>query len=572
MKLRNSKARNALSVAIAIGMMGTASYVYAADAPTEVGKNQPTAGQTMADLQQKGTPTAGVKVDADIQVSEAERPALNLPSELKVQVNDFKITGQDLVPESQLQAMIADKKGQLLTFGDLQKIADQLTNYFKSKGYMVARAYLPAQKIANGVVEYSVVIGKFDGIKVQNHTSIHDSALQREIAFLQKGDYIKKQEIERAVWLLSDLSGADAKMTISPGSAPGTSNLVIDLNPHSGKNGTLYVDNYGNRSTGYNEFGITYDLLNLAHEGDHLAMNFVTTGQELNNGSMNYTIPVWRDGLTMNAGFSMLNYSLGDTYKSLDANGTARVYHVGWDYAIQRSQRHNLYAGLRYDYSKLQDKWDAFGLTYGDKHSHAAILSLYGDEQDRKGATSWRLDYKLGTLGFDNSTTYTYFGAANTQGPFSKINANIIRRQNLNNRLYLLLSARGQYSSKNLDSSERMSLGGISGVRAYPQGEASGDIGYFTRAELRWLLPLHQQDQTLQLATYLDHGAVRINKGGSTDTNYRKLQGTGIGLLWSRKDDWWVRADYAWRLGAQHPTSDTTFGNGHFWIQGGVYF
>ena len=54
--------------------------------------------------------------------------------------------------------------------------------------------------------------------------------------------------------------------------------------------------------------------------------------------------------------------------------------------------------------------------------------------------------------------------------------------------------------------------------------------------------------------------------------NYRHLQDIGIGLLWSKKDAWWVRADYAWKLGAEKPTTDTSHCNGHFWIQGGIYF
>lgn len=575
MEHNTKSVKHMLSVAVAVGLLSASSYAQAAsvDNTNPVSPNRPTAGSTMSDLNQKNP--AGVKLPGvgSVDVKEAERPALNLPNELRVQVNDFKITGQTIYPEEKLKAMISTSKGKMMTFGDLQKDADKLTNFFKDQGYVVARVYLPTQKIANGVVEYAVTVGQFDGIKVENNTNIHDTVVQQQIEFLKKGSYIKKQDIERAVWLLTDLAGADAKMTISQGSEPGTSNLLIKLNPYSGKNGLFYIDNYGNRSTGYNEFGISYDFLNPVHEGDHLALDFVTTGKNLNNGSFNYTIPVWKDGLTANIGMSRLGYSLGDTYSALDAVGTANVYHLGFDYAIQRSQRHNLYTGLRAEHSVLKDEYRLYGLTYSDKQSNAVIASLYGNEQDAKGATNWRVDYKFGTLGFGaHYYTHQYFDAANTEGNYSKLSANILRRQSINDRLYLLLSARGQFASRNLDSSERMSLGGVNGVRAYPQGEASGDVGYSARAELRWLLPLKKQDQSLQLATYLDHGAVRINKSSSSDDNYRKLQGMGIGLIWSRKDDWFLRTDYAWRLGAERPASDTTFGNGHFWIQGGVYF
>ena len=38
-------------------------------------------------------------------------------------------------------------------------------------------------------------------------------------------------------------------------------------------------------------------------------------------------------------------------------------------------------------------------------------------------------------------------------------------------------------------SAERFSLGGPTGVRAYPVGEALGDTGYVFQAEYRYLIP-----------------------------------------------------------------------------------
>ncbi len=69
-----------------------------------------------------------------IAVEETERPKLDLPDTLKVQVNGFKITGQDVIPEPELQLLLADKKGRLLTFKDLQEGADTLPGTSGEKG------------------------------------------------------------------------------------------------------------------------------------------------------------------------------------------------------------------------------------------------------------------------------------------------------------------------------------------------------------------------------------------------------------------------------------------------------
>ena len=573
-----------LAAAIAVSL-ASATFAEAAPSASELTSaqkdelgNHPTDAGTLTgeqrDRRDFGKPGDVSLGSADINIEQEQRPSLNLPDSLKVQVNDFKITGQDIYSEDTLKALLADKKGQLLTFKDLQDGADTLTKYFRDKGYIAAHAYLPVQKITGGVVEYSVVVGRFDGITVQNNTKIHDSAVQREIKFLKKGDYLTRANLERAVWLLSDLAGADAKATLTTGENPGTVHVTLDLNPHNGKQGLFSIDNYGNRSTGYNEYGLDYDFLNLAREGDHLAVGLTTTGNELFNWGANYTIPVIRDGLRLSAGYNVLTYQLGDAFEDLDAVGHSRIASLGLDYAIQRSQRHNLYTGIRYEHSDIQDEWRTLHMTYADKTGNAAVFSLYGDEQDRKGATDWRAEYKWGHIG--NDAEFSAFDASpSTLGTYQKIRANILRRQNFNNRLYLLLSARGQYAFNNLDSSEHFSLGGPYGVRAYPTSEASGDMGYLTRAELRWLLPLGAQDQQLHLATYLEHGGVWINKDNDAignPKNHRNLQGIGLGLIWSRWEDWFLRLDYAWKLGSEEPTSDTSHTGGHFWIRGGVYF
>lgn len=572
-----------LAAAVAFGLlnMGSASAAPTASEVYEAHRgNEVTAGRLTEEQQnKKDFGQGGVSLGgADIQVEQEQRPSLDLPDTLKVQVNDFKITGQDIYSEDTLKSLLADKKGKLVTFKDLQDGADTLSRYFRDKGYIAAHAYLPVQKIENGVVEYAVTVGRFDGITIQNNTKIHEGVIKRETAFLKKGDYLTRANLERAVWLLSDLAGADAKAVLTTGENPGTVHVTLDLNPHNGKQGLFSIDNYGNRSTGYNEYGVDYDFLNLAREGDHLAVGITTTGNELFNWGANYTIPVIRDGMKLTAGYNVLTYQLGDDYQGLDALGHSRVASLGLDYAIQRSQRHNLYTGIRYEYSDIQDEYRDIPEIgkYADKTGHAGVLSLYGDEQDSKGATDWRFEYKIGHIGNDSSSAWSdAFTPPQTLGTYNKIRANILRRQDLNDRTYLLLSARGQYAFNNLDSSEHFSLGGPYGVRAYPTSEASGDTGYLTRAELRWLLPLGAKDQQLHLASYLEHGGVWINKDSSINPgakNHRNLQGIGIGLIWSRYEDWFLRADYAWKLGSEEPTSDTSHTGGRFWIRGGVYF
>lgn len=517
--------------------------------------------------------------ESRVENQEEETPSLNIPETEKVMVKDFTIDGQDIYSEDTLKALLADKKGKNLSFKDIQDGADRITRYFRQKGYIVAKTYIPPQDVTAGIVHYHVEVGRFDAPSITNKTNIRDSAIRKQAQAVKEGEYVTRDKLERAVWLVSDMAGADARVALSRGSRPGTVKLDMTVEPYVGKHGLVSADNYGSRAMGYNEYSLDYDFWNPARNGDHLMASISTTGRHMFNWGTNYITPLAKDGLKLTVGYNVFSYDMGDEWAMYKGVGTSRVTSLGLDYAIRRSRRHNLYTGLRFEHSEIKDEYRAYDATYGDKTGNALVLSLYGDDQDTAGMTDWRLDWKLGHINnraFHSDNIYARWmaGDPDTNGDYSKIRGHIERHQNINERSYLLLSAYGQYAFTPLDSSEHFSLGGPYGVKAYPTSEGSGDSGYITRAEYRWLIPLEAHDQQLQLAFYAEHGGVWIDRnGGDSGTrNHRNLQGAGIGIIWQHWQDWFIRADYAWKLGAEDPVSDTSHNNGRFWIRGGFYF
>lgn len=517
--------------------------------------------------------------ESKVETPEEETPSLNIPESEKVLVKDFIIDGQDVYSEDRLKALLADKKGKKLSFKDIQEGADRITRYFREKGYIVAKTYIPPQDVTAGVVHYRVEIGRFDRPAITNKTNIRDSAIEKQSQAVKEGEYVTRDKLERAVWLVSDMAGADARVALSKGSQPGTVKLDMTVEPYVGKHGLISADNYGSRAMGYNEYSLDYDFWNPARNGDHLMASISTTGRHMFNWGANYMTPLAKDGLKLTVGYNVFSYDMGDEWAMYKGVGTSRVTSLGLDYAIRRSRRHNLYTGIRFEHSEIKDEYRAFDATYSDKNGNALVFSLYGDDQDTAGMTDWRVDWKLGHINnkaFHSDNLYARWmaGDPDTNGDYSKIRGRIERHQNINNRSYLLLSAYGQYAFTPLDSSEHFSLGGPYGVKAYPTSEGSGDSGYITRAEYRWLIPVEAHDQQLQLAFYAEHGGVWIdrNGGNSGSKNHRNLQGIGVGIIWQRWQDWFIRADYAWKLGGEDPVSDTSHNNGRFWIRGGFYF
>ena len=430
-------------------------------------------------------------------------------------------------------------------------------------------------------------LGRLEDIVIHNKTNIHDGAVMRQLAFLKKGKPISAKDVQRAAGLVTDLSGVIADVVSEPGATPGTAVLHVTVLPDESPRGDFSIDNYGNRYLGYGEEMLNYDIRNLTHEGDSLFAHIETTGRKYINGTVRYRRPIGKNGLSMHIGYRHLHYAQGSEFAFFQPYGLAKTYFAGIEYPIHRSQTHDLRVGLAYEYLDLQDEYKKDGIyfqpnpntpkyyygTWNDKHANAVTLSLSEKNLDKRGMTTWNLAYTYGHVSFDSPLTHTFFDPSNCEGSYSKLTGAFLRHQKLNKRLNLQLFARGQLVSRNMDTSGRMGITGITGVKAYPISEVAGDQAYFTRAELQWDLPLQAKMQKLQLLTYLEHGGIKIAKSPYlAGQNHRYLQDIGIGLLWTRKDTWWVRADYAWKLGPEEPLTDTSHCNGHFWIQGGVFF
>ncbi len=249
-----------------------------------------------------------------------------------------------------------------------------------------------------------------------------------------------------------------------------------------------------------------------------------------------------------------MDYDLAKDFGDLDAHGNARIASA---YAIQpliRSRDFSLFAQLQFDDKRLKDDIDLFD-SKSDKRSRVVTAALNGNSRDSLlggGLNSFSLAFSQGSLNIDGPLEKLIDDAsAGTQGHFNKLNPSLVRLQRLSDKFSLYTQVQGQWSDANLDSSEKLSLGGAYGVRAYPQGEASGDQGWLANVELRYALT-----PAWQFSTFVDHGEVRLNKDTWVNgDNHRSLSAAGVGATWADYG-WRINTVAAWKLGNADAQSD----------------
>jgi hemolysin activation/secretion protein len=283
------------------------------------------------------------------------------------------------------------------------------------------------------------------------------------------------------------------------------------------------------------------------------------------------------DRARVGVAFSGLHYKLGREFESLDAHGTAYIASVYGIYPLLRSRNSNLYAELAWDERKFQDVVDSTATTT-DKRAHVAMASLYGDHRDnlgRAGVSSFSLTGSVGQLDIQTPAARAFDAStARSNGHYAKLAYSAMRLQGVTDSVSLYASINGQVASKNLDVSEKLELGGMYGVRAFPTGEAPADEGYVVNLEARLLLPRLNERMSgqVQLVAFYDIGRVTVNANPwAPGTNSRTLRGAGVGLVWAATNDFVVRMYYARKLGSEVATSAPDSA-GRFWIQAIKYF
>ena len=160
------------------------------------------------------------------------------------------------------------------TLGRLQILADQITNYYRSQGYVLATSYVPAQDVVDNTVELHLLMGELGAITVSGDSSYDPELITRVFAD-QIGKPLEKSVIESALLTVLDYPGLDISGVLEPGETVGLTQMVISVNREDRMSGNIYVDNKGSQYSGEERLGVDLYVNNPLGLADKLALNFI---------------------------------------------------------------------------------------------------------------------------------------------------------------------------------------------------------------------------------------------------------------------------------------------------------
>lgn len=534
------------------GRLCAAAVVACAGA--SIAQTVPNAGSLLKELRDgERAPQAN---EAPAVIAPPLRPTLQLPDGATVRVERFRITGNTLIATDVLQPLIKEWEGRTLDLAGLNEASGAMTRYYQARGFILSYAYLPAQKVENNTIEIAILEGRLGAVQVvaAQDVRLDDDVIQAHLGTGGDARPAQKDVLERQLLLLNDIPGVVARAAFTPGTEPGSSDMVVSVVEDAPLAGSVYVNNYGSKATGEYRTGVQFQLRDLFGAGDATQVGGSwSSGGALASGSVETSVPWLGRGLSLRAGVSHLTYALQQDFSSLGARGVADNVHGGVWYSLLRSSSSNITLRSDLQYSSLHDFLPLVAVE-NRKSSRSLTLGVNADSLDDlpgAGRSRVHLSHQFGNLQIESGSD-----AAFTAGPYGKTLLELSREQGLTQDTNFYLRILAQHTQKNLDSSEKLSLGGPSAVRAYAPGELSVDAGGLLTMEYRVQFPV--QGGTLTWTLFGDYGTGSINRAPLAGVNENEvtIQGAGFGLSWRNGADLEASLTLAWR-GERLPSADS---------------
>ncbi len=470
-----------------------------------------------------------------IQTAPARPGAKASEGEATLQVNGFKFTGNTLLTSAALTQALSEFANRQLTLTQLKEAADVVASAYRKAGW-TAYAYLPKQEIQGGIVTIQIVEARFGGAQLQGPAPARvnpKKLVEMAEANLVKGQPLHVDRIDRTLLLLDDLTGIGVTGNLIAGTQDGETNLALTAVDDALVTGNLGIDNLGSRATGPERINVNLSVNSPARIGDVLLVNGLKS-EGSDYARISYSIPVgfygWRIGLHA----SNLNYRvIADEFSSLDPYGTATTAGLDIAYPLLRSQTQNINVALSYDDKHFENTSNSVTSAYAIQSCTASLNAIRLDGWRGGGSINAGISATTGT---------------STSSQYAKLNLTLSRLQSLGRDVSLFAAISTQHANQNLDSSEKIYLGGSSGIRAYPASEAGGSEGGIITLEIR-----KSFERNFTLSSFYDYGRIKVNHDNSVaspaDPNNYALKGYGVSLTWQSTPGVDVKLTAAQRIG-----------------------
>jgi hemolysin activation/secretion protein len=492
------------------------------------------------------------KIDADGFTAEEKAKVLSFIQNILSSVSaDSQVEAYEQFMQGlRLQRLERD---QGLTIGQMGLIAEEVTKYYRERGYFLARAVIPAQEVVGGIVTIRVLEGRLGEVIPEGNKRYSSEDVQAPFENF-KGKMITVERVEDALLTLQAYPGMSASGVFRPGKVVGTADMVVNVQGERTQDWLVRFDNHGSRFTGSERLVADFTWNNPLHDADYLKLQAVQTLDPANSlfGSVRYEAKL--DNPDNRWGFSMSNntFDVLDLTTGLNSgiNGVSKDANVYFMHQMTRTRTTK--TSVLTEVIRKQGDTSSTGVLLS--RDEEAVLAVQLDSEIISPASATISSMYLRVdAGFDGimgvpsaaelGVTVPQYSRAGATGEFTKLQAGYSVLKSLAATRSVLFRFNGQWTDDRLTSLEQFNIGGTPTVRAAPTSAALRDYGGYASVEYNtrglWFgeKPAwsgRNFNQVLGVSAFYDYavGLTNLLPAEPTDDTNRRLAlyGPGVSL------------------------------------------
>ena len=480
------------------------------------------------------------------------------------------ITGIRILQQDDFREKLAPFLGKPATMATLNKISQDVIEYYRREGFPVVNVVVPRQTVRDGVIQFVVTEAKVGKVIVEGAKWFNPDKFKDEVS-LREGEAVDGDQLQEDVRWLNQNPFRSTDLAFQPGEAPGTTDVILEVNDRMPLRFFFTYDNYGIDLTGKNRLSTGFNFGNLFNLDQQLNFQYTTTTQQIFNSlnaySGSWIIPFpWRNYLTVYGAYAGSRAEIAPN-NTLQGNSWQVSARYNAPLPMIFEYTHEVYGG--FDFKQSSNSLLIFntpiqgGGGFGLYNVFQLTAGYSGNIPDPIGSTSFEVAgfYSPGGLGtLNDQETYSQI-RANADPDYGYGKLNLKRGFVLPLNFSLTGAFNGQITTSNLMPTEQYGLGGYNTVRGYDERVANGDNAWVVNVEFRTppgsiakIFDNQEIEDRIQFLGFWDYGFVGFNNAqpGQSSTY---LMGAGPGLRYNIDRFVSVQFDWGFQLMKTPPGS-----------------
>ncbi len=386
-----------------------------------------------------------------------------------------------------------------VTLSTIEDVADKVTEYYRQRGFILAKAFIPEQHVRDGVVTLTLMLGDLGKVDFVHNKRYSSKTVDKIFSDLMYKP-VTTSAIEQKLYYLNDMPGLNVQGFFGPGEQVGDTKLTIRAETEESYSMNFRIDNHGSDTTG--EYRLYGDLIlnNPLKYGDqlHLSLLAAVEPESSEYGAVRYSAPLFSHRWHYELGASQNAFVIGlerlsgsnNASEVIDENieGKSETLEAGFRYQLTRSRVNTTSLGLTF--LAIDAEVESAGVTTPDRvnNTRASYNFDFLNQKDRvihNGAITLTRSLVMENSAVPGVPAYEDAWIVG----FNYTSVRFMKPLWGKSDFRWVIRSGGQYSGEWLSSINQFALAGPTRSRAYKTNTFFSDDGIYLGAEVFFEAP-----------------------------------------------------------------------------------